>query len=110
MTRAIIAGPDRGIESELRRHGTETVRLNGLATGESLDEADIGRADVLFITDVDEATAVSVAKDRNPSVRVIFYIPDAVPEFVRGQLDLAVDPDLLGPDVVVEEVVGAIEE
>ncbi len=110
MTRAIIAGPDRGIESELSAHGVETVRLNGLATGESLDQADIGTAHFLFITDVDEATAVSVAKDRNPDVRVVFYMHDAVPEFVKGQLDLAVDPDLLGPDVVVEELVAAIEE
>jgi hypothetical protein len=110
MTRAIIAGPDRGIESELEAHGVETIRLNGMATGESLDEADIGHAAFLFITDVDEATAVSVAKDRNPDVRVVFYMPDAVPEFVKSQLDLAVDPELLGPDVVVEELVAAIEE
>jgi len=110
MTRAIIAGPDRGIESELTAHGVETVRLNGLATGESLDDAEIASAQLLFITDVEEATAVSVAKERNPEVRVIFYLDDAVPEFVRGQLDLAVDPDLLGPDVVVEEVVASVEE
>lgn len=110
MIRAIIAGPDRGIESELTRNDVETVRLNGLATGAALDEAAIETAVFLFITDVDEATAVSVAKDRNPDVRVVFYTPDSVPEFVRGQLDLAVDPALLDPDVVVEELVDTVEE
>lgn len=110
MLRAIIAGPDRGIESELDRHGVETVRLNGLATGESLDEAEIATAGFLFITDVDEATAVPVAKDRNPDIRIVFYTPESVPEFVKGQLDLAIDPALLGADVVVEELVDVAEE
>jgi hypothetical protein len=110
MIRALIAGPDRGIATELAAQDVETVRLNGLATGAALDEAEIGTASFLFITDVEEATAVSIAKDRNPDVRVVFYTPDAVPEFVKGQLDLAVDPALLDPDVVVEELVATVEE
>ena len=110
MTRAIIAGPDRGIEAALTDLDVPTVRLNGLATGESLDEAEVGTAALLVITDVEEATAVPVAKDRNPNIRIVFYTNDSIPDFVKGQLDLAVDPDLLGPDVVAEEVVGSIEE
>lgn len=110
MTRAIIAGPDRGIEAALTEQGVETVRLNGMATGDSLDEADIGAASLLFVTDVEEAMAVPVAKDRNPGVRIVFYFDEAVPEFVKGQLDLAVDPALLGPDVVVEELLRALED
>ena len=110
MIRAIIAGPDRGIGAALIDLGVDTVRLNGLVTGEALDGAEIETASLLVITDAEEATAVPVAKDRNPDVRIVFYTPDTLPDFVKGQLDLAVDPDLLGPDVVAEELVGSIEE
>lgn len=105
--KAVIVGPDRGIADALAALDVETVRVDGLATGESLDAADIAAADLLVITDAAEATAVPVAKDRNPAVRIVLYTPDAVPEFVRGQLDFAVDPDLLAPDVVAEELAGA---
>ena len=105
---AVIVGPDRGIEAALADHDVETVRVDGLATGESLDDAGLADASLLVITDAAEATAVPVAKDRNPDVRIVFYTPDAVPEFVRGQLDLAVDPELLSPDVVAEELVASI--
>jgi hypothetical protein len=105
---AVIVGPNRGIEAALADHDVEIVRVDGLATGESLDDAGLGDAALLVITDATEATAVPVAKDRNPDVRIVFYTPDAVPEFVKGQLDLAVDPDLLSPDVVAEELVASI--
>ncbi|MFB6132869.1 MAG: CTP synthetase [Halanaeroarchaeum sp.] len=106
---AVIVGPDRGMEAALADQDVDTVRVEGLATGDSLDDAGLADADLLVITDVAEATAVPVAKDRNPAVRIVFYTPDAVPEFVRGQLDLAIDPDLLSPDVVAEELAGSIE-
>ena len=105
---ALIVGPDRGIETALADQGVGTRRVDGLATGESLDGAGLADADLLVITDADEATAVPVAKDRNPDVRIVFYTPHSVPEFVRGQLDLAVDPALLGTDVVAEELVGSL--
>lgn len=101
---AVIVGPDRGIEAALAKEGVETVRVAGLATGESLDDAGLADADLLVITDAGEATAVPVARDRNPDVRIVFYTPDTVPEFVTGQLDLAVDPDLLSPEIVAEEL------
>ncbi|UWG48774.1 TrkA, K+ transport system, NAD-binding component [Halanaeroarchaeum sp. HSR-CO] len=105
---AVIVGPDRGIEAALADHDVETTRVEGLATGESLDDAGLADADLLVITDAAEATAVPVAKDRHPSIRIVFYTTDSVPEFVTGQLDLAVDPDLLSPDVVAEELVASI--
>ena len=106
---AVIVGPDRGIAAALADQGVETVGVQGIATGDSLDEAGLVDADLLVITDAEEATAVPVAKDRNPDVRIVFYTPDADPEFVKGQLDLAVDPDLLSPGVVAEELVGAVD-
>ncbi|MFB6154097.1 MAG: CTP synthetase [Halodesulfurarchaeum sp.] len=108
--KAVIAGPDRGIGDALADNGVEVVRVDGLATGDSLDAADIAGADLLVLTDIEEATAVPVAKDRNPALRIVFFTPDSLPEFVRGQLDLSVDPALLGPDAVAEELVGSLQD
>ncbi|MFB6093921.1 MAG: CTP synthetase [Halanaeroarchaeum sp.] len=106
---AVIVGPDRGLGAALADHGVGTTRVEGPATGEALDAAGLAGASLLVITDLAEATAVPVAKDRNPDVRVVSYAPTSVPEFVTGQLDLAVDPDLLAPAVVAEELVVTVE-
>ena len=105
-TKAIIVGPDRGLASALEDHGIDTVRID-VGTGASLDEAGVADADLLVLTDVGEATSVPVAKDRNPDLRVIAYSPDTIPEFVRGQVDFAVAPDVLDPEIVAEELAGA---
>ena len=105
--KAIIVGPDRGLEAALSAEGFETARIDGFGTGANLEEAGISGADLLVLTDVSEATAVAVAKDLNPDVRVVIYSPETMPEFVRGQVDFAVAPDLLAPDVLAEELAGA---
>jgi len=105
--KAVIVGPDRSLSDALADVGVEIAFVEGMATGESLDAAGIVDADLLVLSDTAEATAVPVAKDRNPDVRVVFYTHDGIPEFVRGQLDLAIDPDLLSPGVVAEELAGA---
>ena len=101
---AILIGPDRGFGDALESAGVSLTRIEGPATGQTLAEAGVTEADLLVLTDVSEATAVSVAKDANPGLRVVIYSADTMPEFVRGQVDLAVDPDLLAPDVVAEEL------
>ena len=104
---AVIVGPDREIAAALRDHGVETVLIEDPATGESLAEAGIEDADLLVVTDVGEATAIPVARDANPGLRVVVYAPESMPEFVRGQVDLAVGPGVLAPDAIAEELVGA---
>ena len=105
--RAIIVGPDDdGFIAALEEHGVETTRVVGHGTGDSLDEAGVADADLLVLTDVGEATAVPIAKELNPDVRVVIYASETMPEFVRGQVDLSVAPDVLGPDVVAEELAG----
>ena len=104
---AVNVGPNGDIAGALQEQGVETTRVEGIATGDSLDDAGLAEAELLVITDVDEATAVPVARERNPDIRIVFYTTDTVPEFVRGQLDLAIDPDLLSPAVVAEELVGS---
>ncbi|MFB6129925.1 MAG: CTP synthetase [Salinigranum sp.] len=103
--KALVSGPDdRGLGDALAALGVETIRIEGPATRDSLAEAGLADADLFVLTDMSDASAIPVAKDRNPDVRVVAYSTDSLPEFARGQADLAVDPDLLGPDVVAEEL------
>ncbi len=105
--KVVVAGPDRGIEAALRDLGTETTRVDGVPTGETLRAAGIADADLYVLTETAEATSVSVAKDANPDVRVVVYSPDTIPEFARGQVDFAIAPDALAPDAVAEELTSA---
>lgn len=101
----IITGPDTsGLGDALSALDVEVVRIDGVTNRKKLLEAGIEGADTLVLTDVRDATAISVAKEDNPDVRVVVYAEDSLPEFARSQADLAVDPDLLGPDVVAEEL------
>jgi Trk K+ transport system NAD-binding subunit len=102
--KAILVGPDRGLGDALESASVSLSRIDGPGTGRALEDAGVDVADLLVVTDVGEATAVSIAKEANPDVRVVIYAPDTMPEFVRGQVDLAVDPDLLGADVVASEL------
>lgn len=103
---AILVGPDRGLGDALGSTGASLSRIDDAATGSTLAEAGIETADLLVVTDIGEATSVPIAKETRPEIRVVIYAPDTMPEFVRGQVDLAVDPDLLSPDVVATELAG----
>jgi len=103
--KAIVVGPDRGIADALEAEGVEITRLEGVASGERLEDAGVADADLLVITDAGEATAVPVAREQNPDLKTVAYTPDSMPEFVKGVLDLAVDPALLDPETVAEELV-----
>jgi Trk K+ transport system NAD-binding subunit len=106
MTTAVVAGTDPdGLGEALEAEGATVIRVVGIASADSLDEAGIDDADLLVLTDMDDATAISVAKELNPDVRVVTYSRDSLPEFARGQADLAVDPELLAVDVVAEEII-----
>jgi voltage-gated potassium channel Kch len=103
--RAVIAGPDEdGLGAALAARGVETTRVDGVATGESLSAAGIDDADLFVLTTMSDATAIAIAKDRNPDLRIVTYAHDSLPEYARGQADLAVDPDLLEATVVAEEL------
>ena len=101
----VIAGPDEhGLGDALRDRGLDPERIEGVVTREKLLAAGIEEADTFVLTTVEDATAVPIAKDDNPDVRVVVYAERSLPEFVRGQVDLAVDPDLLDPAAVAEEL------
>lgn len=107
MTRVLVSGPDGSdLAGAFEDVGAETVAVEGVAGRPSLEEAGVHEADFLVITDVGDATAVPVAKDMNDDLRVIVYATDTVPEFVRGQAELILDPALFEPATVAEELVG----
>lgn len=103
MTSALIVGPDRGLEPMLKENDVETTHVPTPVTEADLEEAGLAEASLLFITDKSEATAIPVAKRRQPEVRIVWYAPDSVPEFVTRQLDLGVDPSLIDPELLIEE-------
>jgi len=103
--RAIVVGADAdGIADALEAEGADVTRLDGVASGQRLEDAGAADADLLVLTDVGEATAIPVARELNPDLRTVAYTGDGVPEFVKGVLDLTVDPALLDATAVAEEL------
>jgi len=102
----LVAGPDvDGLGDALEALGAEVVRVEGIANRESLAAAGLDDADTLVLTDMDDASAIPVAKEANPDIKVVTYATDSLPEFARGQTDLAIDPALLSAEVVADELV-----
>lgn len=105
MSEVIIAGDDPdGIGAALETQGGTVRYAEGTASRSSLEAAGVESADALVLTDAGLATSVTVAVDCNPELRVVIYTRDSVPEFVKGQAGHIVDPELLDPDTVAEEL------
>jgi len=104
---AIVAGPDDDIGDALEDAGVDVTRVDSDAhlTRPDLEDAGIVEADLYVLTDVAQATTIPIAVDLNDDLRTVVYATDSVPEFVRGQLDLAIDPRLVAADVVADELV-----
>jgi Trk K+ transport system NAD-binding subunit len=103
---AIVAGPDaENLADELESHDVAVSHIEGAVTGGTLEEAGIDDAALFVLTDLAEATGIAVAKERNPEVRAVVYATETLPEFAKGQADLAVDPNLLSASVVADELV-----
>ncbi|MEF8779188.1 MAG: CTP synthetase [Haloferacaceae archaeon] len=103
--RVIVTGPDEhGLGDALETRGATVTRIPGIVNGDALEDAGIEAASILVLTDLAEASAIPVAKERNPAVQAVSYSHQSLPEYAKAQADLAVDPDLLSPDVVAEEL------
>lgn len=103
--KVVFAGhDDDGLRERLEGEGNEVTAVEDIATRPALEEAGIVDADLFVLTDVGQATAVPIAKDLNDDLQVVIYSRDSFPEFASAQVDFAVDPDLLGPDAVAEEL------
>ncbi|MFW6018515.1 MAG: DUF7126 family protein [Halapricum sp.] len=100
----IVAGADTdGIAAAIESQGHE-VTVVDIANQPALEDAGIETAATLVLTEVAQATAIPVAKELNPDLRTIVYAKQSLPEFVRGQADLAIDPELLDAETVAEEL------
>ena len=99
-----IAGPDdAAIADAIEAEGHE-VSIAPIGNRPGLEEAGIHEADVYLLTDLEQATSIAVAKDLNDDVRVVVYAEGSLPDFASRQTDLVVDPNLLGPEAVAEEL------
>ena len=105
MSEVIIAGGDPdGIGEALETQGATVRYAEGTADRDALEAAGVLDADTLVVTDAGLATSVTVALDCNPELRIVIYTRESVPEFVKGQAGHIVDPALLDPDAVAEEL------
>jgi len=108
MTRAVIAGSDAArLGPALTTEGVDVTTAAGTASRDALEAAGIDEADVLVVTETTLATAIPVAKELNPDVRVVVYADGSLPDFARRQAGHILDPKLLDPDFVAEEVAAA---
>ncbi len=102
---ALVAGPDdSGIATALEDEGVSVTRLEGVLTRPILEEAGIVDIDLYVLTDVSQATTIPIVYDLNDEARLVAYAEDTIPEFVRGQIDLAIDPRVVDVSVVAEEL------
>ena len=94
--------PDRMVDA-LESEG-HSVTIADVGNRPGLEEAGVLDAEVYLLTELSQATSIVVAKDLNPGLRVVVYAEGSLPDFASRQTDLVVDPDLLGPDAVAEEL------
>ncbi|WP_136690039.1 DUF7126 family protein [Halorhabdus amylolytica] len=102
--KVIVAGTDeRDIAAAIRAEGHE-VTVVDVGNGESLTDAGIEETDVYLLTEMAQATSIAVAKDCNPDLRIVVYAEGSLPEFATRLADLVIDPALLDPEAVAEEL------
>ena len=94
--------PDRMVDA-LESEG-HSVTIADVGNRPGLEEAGVLDAEVYLLTELSQATSIVVAKDLNPGLRVVVYAEGSLPDFASRQTDLVVDPSLLSPDAVAEEL------
>lgn len=101
----VTVGSDpEGLVSALQKQGATVTAVEGTATRADVEAAGIMDADLFVLTDIDQATMIPIVKDLRPELRVVVYTRASLPDFVSAQTDLAIDPALLGPHPVAEEL------
>ena len=100
----VVAGPDEADIADALEAEGHTVTDAPLGNRPGLEEAGLHDADVYLLTDLEQATSIAVANDLNPEIRVVVYAEGSLPDFASRQTDLVVDPQLLGPEAVAQEL------
>lgn len=102
--KAVLVGADtHDLRRALSAEGVEVASVD-VGNRPGLEAAGLGDADAYLLTEASQATSISVAKDLAPNIRVIVYAEESLPDFARRQADLLVDPNLLDPATVAEEL------
>jgi hypothetical protein len=105
MDSAVFVGPDEaGLATALEDAGVGVTHVADTATRPALEEAGAVEADLLVVTDVGQGTAVPIARDLNEDLRVLLYTGDGLPEYLSAMAVTKMDPRLLGPAAVTEEL------
>ena len=105
MKAVIIAGPDpHDIRSAFKSQGVTVEHITLRATASELEQAGIKQADLFILTDPNDGTAIPVARELNTDIRVVVYADGRVAEFARHQADLLIDPSLIQPGLLLEEL------
>ncbi|WP_436902095.1 DUF7126 family protein [Halovenus halobia] len=100
----IVAGEDpNDIATAIEAEGFPVARVD-IANRPALEEAGIVDATAYVLTEMEQATSISVAKDLNPELRVVVYAAGSLPDFALAQADLILDPDLFDPEDVAAEL------
>ena len=102
--KVVIVGADESAIGEAVRDAGHDVTVADVGNRPGLEEAGIHEADVFLLTEMDQATSIAVAKDLAPEVRVIVYADGSLPDFATRQADVVVDPALLDPETVADEL------
>ena len=100
----LLVGDDPERMREALDSEGHTVTVADVGNRPGLEEAGVMDAEVYLLTEMTQATSIVVAKDLNPELRVVVYAEGSLPDFASRQADLVVDPDLLDPDAVAEEL------
>ncbi len=100
----ILVGDDPERMREALTEEGHTVTVADVGNRPGLEEAGVMDAEVYLLTELSQATSIVVAKDLNPDLRVVVYAEGSLPDFASRQTDLVVDPNLLAPDAVAEEL------
>lgn len=103
MNVVLVGSDPNGLTTALEAEG-HAVTVADVGNRPGLEEAGIHEAGVYLLTEMSQATSIAVAKDLNPDLRVVVYAEGSLPDFASRQTDLVIDPGLLGPDAVAEEL------
>lgn len=105
MKQILLAGPDRlDIGATIDSSGGQLNRVHAPITKAALRDAGIDQTDVFLLTDPSEATAIPIVRELRESVRIVVYTDDSVPPFASHLADLILDPEAIGKELLVEEL------
>ena len=100
----VVAGEDRrDIATAITDEGIAVSTVD-VANRPALEDAGILEASAYVLTEMDQATSISVAKDLNPDLHVVVYDTGSLPDFASAQADLVLDPKLFEPEDVAGEL------